>query len=261
MADAEAAAHRLARALQKKLQQIDSLHHRAGEGLQLDAQQMAKLSQRPVLLSALAALQGGMPAEEVQVILSAASSEREEKHGERNVEEVSGGKSASSLKSGKGKNGGGSAQRAVKRRASEAKAKEGSSEARFFKQPEALDSLGLDANSQDSPSYPSSPAIGCFPNQAARTVCTSTTGNSIASLALSTAQLALDDSDLALGSSPPSTIPAFGELGHAAELPLKRPGEQFVGGFKVADEPWPLNGGASKSKDKAKRKGTALSVT
>ncbi len=64
---AEAAAQRLARALQKKLQQIGSLEQRAVEGAALDAQQLAKVASRPVVISALAALEGGMPMEEVQV--------------------------------------------------------------------------------------------------------------------------------------------------------------------------------------------------
>lgn len=76
-ADAEAAAARLQRTLAKKLQQIEHLADKAAAGGALDAQQRCKLEQRPVILSALAALEGGMAVEDVQSILRAASAGRE----------------------------------------------------------------------------------------------------------------------------------------------------------------------------------------
>lgn len=75
-ADAAAAAQRLQRTLQKKLQQIEHLAEKAAAGGALDVQQRAKLEQRPVLVSALAALEGGMAPDDVQSILRAASASR-----------------------------------------------------------------------------------------------------------------------------------------------------------------------------------------
>lgn len=72
-ADAEAAAQRLRRTLLKKLQQVEHLAGKAAAGAPLDAQQRCKLEQRPVFLSALAALDGGMAVDDVQSILRAAA--------------------------------------------------------------------------------------------------------------------------------------------------------------------------------------------
>lgn len=72
-ADAEAAAQRLRRTLLKKLQQVEHLAARAAAGAPLDAQQRCKLEQRPVFVSALAALDGGMAVDNVQSILQAAT--------------------------------------------------------------------------------------------------------------------------------------------------------------------------------------------
>ncbi|KAL4458643.1 hypothetical protein ABPG75_013508 [Micractinium tetrahymenae] len=72
-ADAEAAAQRLRRMLLKKLQQVEHLAAKAAAGAPLDAQQRCKLEQRPVFVSALAALDGGMAVEDVQSILRAAT--------------------------------------------------------------------------------------------------------------------------------------------------------------------------------------------
>ena len=52
---------------------MERLQERAASGAQLDPQQRAKVAQRPVILSAVAALEGGMPAEEVHGLLRAAS--------------------------------------------------------------------------------------------------------------------------------------------------------------------------------------------
>eukprot|EP00887_Chlorella_sp_A99_P006446 scaffold3.g6446.t1 len=65
----EAAAGRLLRTLQKKLQQIGSLEERAAAGAALDPQQRAKLAQGPVLHAAAQALQSGMAVEDVHSIL------------------------------------------------------------------------------------------------------------------------------------------------------------------------------------------------
>lgn len=75
---AEAAGMRLLRTLQKKLEQIASLEERAVAGAALDAQQRAKVQQRPVLQAAMRALEGGVPVEDVQSILRAAATAVEE---------------------------------------------------------------------------------------------------------------------------------------------------------------------------------------
>lgn len=71
--NAEAAAARLLRTLQKKLQQIEHLEAKAAAGTALDPQQAAKVQQRPVILSAVAALEGGMALHDVHAILKALS--------------------------------------------------------------------------------------------------------------------------------------------------------------------------------------------
>jgi len=75
-AHAEQAARRLLRTLIKKLQQIEHLEQRSTLGASLDHQQAAKVGQRPVILSAMAALESGMPVEEVQVLIHAATTEQ-----------------------------------------------------------------------------------------------------------------------------------------------------------------------------------------
>lgn len=72
-ASAEHAAHRLLRSLSKKLQQIEALEARTALGEALDTQQLNKMGQKPVVLSALAALEGGMAPEDVHVMLQAAT--------------------------------------------------------------------------------------------------------------------------------------------------------------------------------------------
>ena len=69
----EAAEHRLRRTLGKKMQQIENLEMKAVSGIALDAQQRAKVAQKPVVLSALAALDAGTDPEEVQAMLQAAA--------------------------------------------------------------------------------------------------------------------------------------------------------------------------------------------
>ena len=69
----EEAIHRLERSLMKKLQQIESLEEKLHNDVPLDVQQMTKISQRPIFMSALAALDDGMPPEEVQALLQAAT--------------------------------------------------------------------------------------------------------------------------------------------------------------------------------------------
>ena len=56
----------------KKLEQIEQLELRAAAGAGLDPQQLAKVAQRPVVVSALAALDGGMPTEDVAALMQAA---------------------------------------------------------------------------------------------------------------------------------------------------------------------------------------------
>lgn len=65
----EAAEHRLRRTLLKKMQQIENLEAKSA----LDPQQRAKVAQKPVVLSALAALDAGTAPEEVQAMLQAAA--------------------------------------------------------------------------------------------------------------------------------------------------------------------------------------------
>lgn len=72
-AAAEAAEQRLRRTLGKKIQQIEHLEARISEGATLDPQQWAKVAQRPVVASALAALDAGTAPEEVQAMLQAAA--------------------------------------------------------------------------------------------------------------------------------------------------------------------------------------------
>jgi hypothetical protein len=76
-ADAAAAVERLRRMLNKKVQQIEQLEARAEEGAALDPQQRSKVHQKPVILSALAALEGGMAVDDVQRILRAAAGSQE----------------------------------------------------------------------------------------------------------------------------------------------------------------------------------------
>ncbi|KAL4535240.1 hypothetical protein Ndes2437A_g05967 [Nannochloris sp. 'desiccata'] len=65
----EAAEHRLRRTLAKKMQQIENLEAKSA----LDPQQRAKVAQKPVVLSAVAALDAGTAPEEVQAMLQAAA--------------------------------------------------------------------------------------------------------------------------------------------------------------------------------------------
>ena len=76
--ESEAAAQRLLRTLSKKLQQIEHLQSKAAAGAPLDSQQRAKVEQRPVILSAVAALESGMALDDVRSILRAAGREGEE---------------------------------------------------------------------------------------------------------------------------------------------------------------------------------------
>ncbi len=69
----EAAEHRLRRTLAKKMQQIENLEAKSLSGTALDPQQRAKVAQKPVVLSALAALDAGTAPEEVQAMLQAAA--------------------------------------------------------------------------------------------------------------------------------------------------------------------------------------------
>ncbi len=77
-AESEAAAQRLLRTLSKKLQQIEHLQAKAAAGAPLDSQQRAKVEQRPVFLSAVAALESGMALDDVHSILRAAGREGDE---------------------------------------------------------------------------------------------------------------------------------------------------------------------------------------
>ena len=77
-AESEAAAQRLLRTLSKKLQQIEHLQSKAAAGAPLDSQQRAKVEQRPVILSAVAALESGMALDDVRSILRAAGREGED---------------------------------------------------------------------------------------------------------------------------------------------------------------------------------------
>ncbi len=64
---------KLRRLILKKMQQINALEDKANKGEPLDFQQTAKVGQKGVVLSALAALDGGVPHEEVNALLRAAS--------------------------------------------------------------------------------------------------------------------------------------------------------------------------------------------
>ena len=64
---------KLRRLILKKLQQIDVLEDKSSKGEALDFQQSAKVGQKGVVLSALAALDGGVPHEEVNALIRAAS--------------------------------------------------------------------------------------------------------------------------------------------------------------------------------------------
>ncbi len=72
-ATTEAAEHRLRRTLAKKMQQIENLEAKSASGTALDPQQRAKVAQKPVFLSALAALDAGTDPEEVHAMLQAAA--------------------------------------------------------------------------------------------------------------------------------------------------------------------------------------------
>eukprot|EP00889_Picochlorum_renovo_P008563 jgi/Picre1/35593/NNA_003054.t1 len=71
---------KLRRLILKKLQQIHTLEDKISQGEELDAQQKAKVSQKSVFLSALAALDGGVPHEQVNALLRAASQAVVEAH-------------------------------------------------------------------------------------------------------------------------------------------------------------------------------------
>ena len=71
---------KLRRLILKKLQQIHTLEDKISLGEELDAQQKAKVSQKSVFLSALAALDGGVPHEQVNALLRAASQAVVEAH-------------------------------------------------------------------------------------------------------------------------------------------------------------------------------------
>ncbi len=64
---------KLERLILKKLEQIHVLEEKAGMGAKLDFQQVAKLEQKGVIMSALAAIEGGVPYQEVNALLRAAS--------------------------------------------------------------------------------------------------------------------------------------------------------------------------------------------
>lgn len=64
---------KLRRLILKKMQQINALEDKASKGEKLDFQQNAKIRQKGVVLSALAALDGGVPHEEVNALIRAAS--------------------------------------------------------------------------------------------------------------------------------------------------------------------------------------------
>ena len=64
---------KLERLILKKLEQVHVLEEKARMGAMLDFQQAAKLGQKGVIMSALAALEGGVPYEEVNALLRAAS--------------------------------------------------------------------------------------------------------------------------------------------------------------------------------------------
>jgi len=64
---------KLRRLILKKLEQIHVLEEKARGGIALDFQQSAKLGQKGVVMSALAALEGGVPHDEVNALLRAAS--------------------------------------------------------------------------------------------------------------------------------------------------------------------------------------------
>ena len=64
---------KIRRMIFKKIQQVNQLEERRNSGEDLDAQQMTKINQKGVILSALAALDGGVPHEEVNALLRAAS--------------------------------------------------------------------------------------------------------------------------------------------------------------------------------------------
>ena len=64
---------KLQRLIMKKLEQIHALEEKIRTGVKLDPQQTAKLGQKGVIISALAALEGGVPHEEVNALLRAAS--------------------------------------------------------------------------------------------------------------------------------------------------------------------------------------------
>ena len=71
--DASEELRKLKRLILKKLEQINALDKKSRGGVTLDFQQAAKLGQKGVVMSALAALEGGVPHEEVNALLRAAS--------------------------------------------------------------------------------------------------------------------------------------------------------------------------------------------
>lgn len=78
----EEAIGKVRRSLLKKMQQIEHLQKKAGQGISLDVQQRAKVAQQQVLLAALAALENGMGPEDVQAMVQGAAAmvkEEEEK--------------------------------------------------------------------------------------------------------------------------------------------------------------------------------------
>ena len=69
---------KLKRSITKKLQQIEHLKSKQSRGENLDAQQIAKISQRPIFVSAMTALDDGMPPEDIQALIKATSSRVED---------------------------------------------------------------------------------------------------------------------------------------------------------------------------------------
>lgn len=234
---AEAEARRMLRALLKKLQQIDSLEQRAAEGAVLDAQQRAKLAQRPIFRSALAALEDGAAVEEVQIILKAAASEREE---------------AAACPSPAPAAGGGSAAAAVGTSSSKKASRAAAKRATPAKEGPAASTAPAPAAAETPASLAAGPSASSFAPD--------TSGSSLSMAgpaAQGAGQLSLEDSSGLFGTSPTATVPAFGPLGHAAEARSpSEPGTQVVGGFRGLEGPPSAERPKSaKSKDKAKRKG------
>ena len=92
---------KLRRLILKKMQQIHSLEDKSRKGEKLDFQQSAKIGQKGVVVSALAALDGGVPYEEVNALLRAASHavvESQQQHGASREHHVASTPAKSSVK-------------------------------------------------------------------------------------------------------------------------------------------------------------------